>query len=233
LRKVSRTDKDTGKDDQPGVKDHDKRPDSGQSAKAARLDIHEERTLAVDDGPEGSRFLGHRAFTVQDLRIGPQNTRFLLERVGDPGRPGTHGGLPAGAGWTAFRSGPACLHSVPAPPLPRHAAEAARATARMGPRASRSRQIDALLASGQEAFSAERASLLKTGLAVSSAVTVDDSGARHQGQNGYVTVVSVPTCAWFGSADSKSRVGFLTHLHDGEPSYALNDIALRHLQKQG
>jgi len=90
-----------------------------------------------------------------------------------------------------------------------------------------------LLASGQEAFSAEKSGLLKTGLAVSSAVTVDDSGARHRGQNGYVTVVSGPTFAWFGSADNKSRIGFLTHLHDGQPSYALNDIALRHLQKQG
>jgi ribonucleoside-diphosphate reductase alpha chain len=39
-------------------------------------------------------------------------------------------GAVGSCGW----SGPACLHSVPAPPLPRHAAEAARATARMGPR---------------------------------------------------------------------------------------------------
>jgi hypothetical protein len=233
LREVSRTDKETGKNDQPGGKDHGKRPDSGQPAKTARLDIHEERTLAVDDGPEGSRFIGHRAFTVQDLRIGPHNTRFLLERVGDPRRPSTDGRLPAGSGWTAFRSGPACLHSVPAPPLPRHAAEAARATARMGPRPLRRRRSTRLLASGQDAFSAEKSSLLKAGLAVSSAITVDDSGARHQGQNGYVTVVSGPTFAWFGSADNKSRVGFLTHLHDGQPSYVLNDIALCHLQKQG
>lgn len=30
-----------------------------------------------------------------------------------------------------------------------------------------------------------------------------------------------------------SRIGFLTHLHDGRPSHALNDIALGHLKKQG
>ncbi len=232
LGEVSRTDKDTGKDDQPGVKDHGKRPDSGQSAKAAHLDIHEERTLAVDDGPEGSRFLGHRAFTVQDLRIGPHNTRFLLERWATPdGRvltaacPPELGGLHFGPGLRAFILYQHHHCHVTQPKLHEQLREWGLDVS-LG-------QIDALLASGQEAFSAEKASLLKTGLEVSSAVTVDDSGAPHQGQNGYVTVVSGPTFAWFGSADNKSRIGFLTHLHDREPSYALNDIALRHLHKQG
>ena len=59
-----------------------------------------------------------------------------------------------------------------------------------------------------------------------------DEIAVLKGQNGYGTVVSGPTFAWFGSADN-SRVGFLTHLHDGQPSYVLNDIALGHLQKRG
>ncbi len=55
--------------------------------------------------------------------------------------------------------------------------------------------------------------------------------ARHQGQDGYVTVVSGPTFAWFGSADNKIRIGILTHLHDGQPSYVLNDLALEPLAK--
>ena len=72
-------------------------------------------------------------------------------------------------------------------------------------------------------------SLHKTGLAVKSAITVGDSGARHQGKNGYVTVVNGPTFSGFGSADNNSRIRFLTRLHDGQPSYALNDIARGHL----
>lgn len=44
-------------------------------------------------------------------------------------------------------------------------------------------QINQLLLSGQEAFHAEKEDLLKAGLATSSYVTVDDSGARHQGEN--------------------------------------------------
>ena len=232
VMKPSRMDKETDKDGQPGGKGRGKRPDSGQPAKAARLDIHEERTMAVIDVPDGSRFLAHRTFTVQDLRIGAHNTRFLLERWATPdGRvltaacPAELCGLHFGPSLRAFILYQHHHCHVTQPKLHEQLREWGLDLS-VG-------QIDALLASGQDAFSAEKSSLLKTGLAVSSAITVDDSGARHQGKNGYVTVVSGPTFAWFGSADNKSRIGFLTHLHDGQPSYALNDIALGHLQKQG
>jgi hypothetical protein len=97
--KPSRMDQETDKDknDPTGGRGRGKRCNTGQPETTARLDIHEERSMAVNDVPEGSRFLGH---------------------------------LPAGAGRTTFRSGPTFLHSVPAPPLPRHAAEAARASVR-------------------------------------------------------------------------------------------------------
>ena len=232
VMKPSRMDTGTDKDGQPGGKGRGKRRNVGQPAKAARLDIHEERTMAVIDVPDGSRFLGHRTFTVQDLRIGAHNTRFLLERWATPdGRvltaacPAELCGLHFGPSLRAFILYQHHHCHVTQPKLHEQLREWGLDLS-VG-------QIDALLASGQDAFSAEKSSLLKTGLAVSSAITVDDSGARHQGKNGYVTVVSGPTFAWFGSADNKSRIGFLTHLHDGQPSYALNDIALRHLHKQG
>ncbi|WP_299070926.1 transposase, partial [Accumulibacter sp.] len=229
VMKPSRMDKETGKDVQPGGKGRGKGPNSGQPAKAARLDIHEERTMVVIDVPDGSRFLGHRTFTVHDLRIGAHNTRFLLERWATPdGRvltaacPAELCGLNFGPSLRAFILYQHHHCHVTQPKLHEQLREWGLDLS-VG-------QIDALLASGKDAFSAEKSSLLKTGLAVSSAITVDDSGARHQGKNGYVTVVSGPTFAWFGSADNKSRIGFLTHLHDGQPSYALNDIALGHLK---
>jgi hypothetical protein len=194
VMKPSRMDKETDKDNQTGGRGRGKRRNSDQPAKTARLDIHEERTMAVNDVPEGSRFLGHRTFTVQDLRIGPHNTRFLLERWATPdGRvltatcPPELGGLHFGPGLRAFILYQHHHCHVTQPKLHEQLRE-------WGIDLSVG-QIDALLASGQEAFSAEKSSLLKTGLAVSSAITVDDSGARHQGQNGYVTVVSGPTFA--------------------------------------
>ena len=48
-----------------------------------------------------------------------------------------------------------------------------------------------------------------------------------------MTVISSAYFAWFGSADNKSRIGFLTHLHDAQPSYVMNDAALAHMRKQG
>ena len=232
VMKPSRMDKETDPDGPTGGKGRGKGSSSDRLAKTARLDIHEERTLAAIDVPEGSRFLGHRAFTVQDLRIGPHNTRFLLERWATPDGPVLTaacppelGGLHFGPGLRAFILYQYHHCHVTQPKLHEQLLEWGLDLS-VG-------QIDALLAFGQEAFSAEKSSLLKTGLAVSSAITVDDSGARHQGKNGYVTVVSGPTFAWFGSADNKSRIGFLTHLHDGQPSYVLNDIAQGHLMKQG
>ena len=229
--KPSRMDKETDKEQSSG-KDRSKGPDSGRPAKTVRLNIHEERTMEAINVPDGSRFLGHRTFTVQDLRISPHNTRYLLERWATPdGRvltaacPPELGGLHFGPGLRAFILYQHHHCHVTQPKLHEQLLEWGLDLS-VG-------QINALLVFGQEDFSAEKSSLLTTGLAVSSAITVDDSGARHQGKNGYVTVVSGPTFAWFGSADNKSRIGFLTHLHDGKPSYVLNDIALEHMKKQG
>ena len=59
--------------------------------------------------------------------------------------------------------------------------------------------IDALLSADHGAFHAEKDALLETGLATASYVTVDDTGARHRGQNGYVTHIGNAHFAWFQS----------------------------------
>ena len=72
-----------------------------------------------------------------------------------------------------------------------------------------------------------------TGLQVSSLITVDDSGARHQGHNGYVTQIGNAWFAWFSSTSSKSRINFLELLHAGDIGYSLNSHALDYLVEQG
>ena len=94
-------------------------------------------------------------------------------------------------------------------------------------------QIDALLSGHNEPFFDEKDRLLEVGLAVSSFISVDDSGARHQGRNGYVTQIGNDFFAWFSSTESKSRINFLQLLQAGTPVYRLNDEALAYWREQG
>lgn len=48
-------------------------------------------------------------------------------------------------------------------------------------------QLERILTEDKDRWHAEKDALLATGLEVSSQVTVDDTGARHQGTNGYTT----------------------------------------------
>jgi hypothetical protein len=94
-------------------------------------------------------------------------------------------------------------------------------------------QIDALLSADKEAFHAEKDAILVTGLEVSRAITVDDSGARHKGKNGFVTQIGNDLFAWFSSTGSKSRINFLELLHAGLISYQVTEEALAYMQEQG
>ena len=93
-------------------------------------------------------------------------------------------------------------------------------------------QINALLSGANAAFFAEKDQLLVTSLEVSRHITVDDSGARHQGHNGYVTQIGNDWFAWFASTASKSRINFLQLLHAGNITYCLNAHALSYLQEE-
>jgi len=62
---------------------------------------------------------------------------------------------------------------------------------------------------------------------------VDDSGARHQGKNGFVTHIGNDLFGWFQSTGSKSRINFLQLLRAGKTDYYLSEAALRYMKKQG
>src|SRR5260370_14805976 len=94
-------------------------------------------------------------------------------------------------------------------------------------------QIDAILTSDHDPFHAEKDELLKRGLATADYVTVDDSGARHRGQNGYVTQIGNAFFAWFCSTLSKSRINFLLLFCAGEVCYLINTYALDYMGEQG
>jgi hypothetical protein len=93
-------------------------------------------------------------------------------------------------------------------------------------------QINRILTEGKEAFHQEKAEVLQTGLTVSSYIGVDDTGARHEGRNGYCTAVGNDLFAYFESTDSKSRLNFLKVLRGRATGYTLNEVATAYYQRQ-
>lgn len=86
-------------------------------------------------------------------------------------------------------------------------------------------QIDQILTENKEDFHTEQKQVLAAGLETASYVHTDDTGARHQGKNGYCTVIGNQWFAYFRSSQSKSRQNFLETLQGDNPIYILNEYA--------
>ena len=69
-------------------------------------------------------------------------------------------------------------------------------------------QLQRILTEHKDHFHQEKSALLAAGLAESSYVGTDDTGARHQGQNGFCTALGNDLFAYFESSASKSRLNF-------------------------
>jgi len=200
------TDKPKAKDSAPTKKK--KRPGSKKRSKNATLAIHEERVIQPKgDIPPGSRFKGYRDFVVQELVINTQNTRYRLARWEAPNGQTLTGQLPDELNGRHY--GPHLRsyvlyqhhHCHVTQPLLLEQLREWGIDISVG-------EINHLLSEGKNHFHEEKNEVLKTGLAVSDYITVDDSGARHKGQNGYVTQIGNEHFAWFKSTGSKSRINF-------------------------
>ena len=210
-----------------------KRPGSQKKSKTAKLRIDHERVITpVESIPPGSRFKGYRDFIVQDILITPSNTRYRLAHWLTPDGRHLTGRLPASLRGGHF--GPELVsyilyqhhHCHVTQPLLHEQLREWGIDISAG-------QIDALLQNDKAPFHKEKDALLSTGLALSSYVTVDDTGARHQGNNGYVTHIGNEHFAWFQSGISKSRINFLEMLRAGRTDYRINPEALAFMKKQG
>ena len=209
-----------------------KRAGSAKKSKTGELLISRDCIIEpLEPIPPGSRFKGYSDFIVQDIVITPANTRYRLARWQTPEGRTLKGELPAELHGGHF--GPTLVsyvlyqyhHCQVTQPLLHEQLNEWGVGISTG-------QIDAILQKGKQAFHDEKDAILSAGLALSPYVTVDDTGARHQGNNGYVTHIGNEHFAFFQSSQSKSRVNFLELLHAGPPQYKINTSALRYMKEQ-
>ena len=90
-------------------------------------------------------------------------------------------------------------------------------------------KINDILIKDKDSFHEEKELLLKTGLTISSYVVTDDTGARHNGKNGYCNHIGNEYFAYFTSTNSKSRINFLKILRGNHSDYILNIDALNYM----
>jgi len=205
--------------------------------KTSELTIHQTVEVHLDDLPTGSTLKGYESYVVQDLIIRSENTQYRRARynLSDGGSllaPLPQGVLPVegghfGANLVAHILDQYHQAHVTEPLLLEQLWE-------YGIDISAG-QLHRILTDNKDAFHQEKAEVLAAGLAVSSYIGTDDTGARHQGKNGYCTAIGNDLFAYFESTNSKSRLNFLQVLQ-GCPAeqrdYAASDIAVAYWKRQ-
>jgi Transposase IS66 family len=213
---------------QPGQK----RPGSAKRLKTAQLTITDEVVIPLVDPPPGSIFKGYEDFVVQDLIIRPQVLLYRRERWRTPDGQNLVAGLPADVRPDSH-FGPMVISFILYQYHHQHVTQPLlwEQLDQLGIEISTG-QISRILTEEKQAFHREKAALLPAGLEVSTYVQVDDTGARHQGHNGFCTHIGNEWFAYFESTDSKSRQNFLEVLRGASSDYTINDFAVAYWQRQ-
>lgn len=202
------------------------------SVRTADLTIHDEKVLKPEALPAGCRFKGRKRFVVQDLRLEAHVTRYHRECYRTPDGTLVTASLPAGivghfgANLVRFVLQQYYECNVTEPKL---LAQLHAFGIKMSLAA-----LSNLLIEGKAMFHAEKQEILAAGLSYATALTVDDTGARHQGRNGHTTHIGNQHFAFFETTESKSRLNFLRMLLlGGVFGYRVTDAAVAYWQDHG
>jgi hypothetical protein len=193
--------------------------------------VHVEDEVIRVEIPPGSTFKGHEPFLVQDLVISAKATCYLRERWITPDGRTILAPLPPGI---EGHFGPELRRFVL---VQYHQGQSTMprllALLRSVGVAISKRQLVRLLNENHATLIAEAQDVLRAGLETSSWVSVDDTGARHAGKNGFCTQIGNEWFTWFRTRSSKSRLNFLDLLRAGHTDYVLNDAAYAYMREHG
>ena len=191
-----------------------------------------QRIIKPKSIPDGSVFKGYEDYNVQDIIIESQEIQLRLAIYIAPDGSRIRGEIPKeyslghfGANLIAHCLSQYYQCHVTEPLLLNQLHD-------MGIEIS-SAQLSNILIKNKEVFHKEKEDILKAGLAHSTYLNTDDTGARHDGENGYCTAVGSPLFTYFESTKSKSRVNFLEILQGDKKVYALTEEALNYAFEQG
>jgi hypothetical protein len=206
-----------------------KRPGSKKRSKTAQLQIHRTDPIEPDEIPTGSQFRYYKDFVVQDIVIHPCNTRFRLKVYETPDGGYVTGTLPAYLNGKHF--GPTLIRFILYQYYHCHVTQPLllEQLYEFGIDISAG-QLNNLLIEEKERFHQEKDRILSVGLEVSAYINVDDTGARHQGKNGYCTHIGNESFSWFESTGSKSRINFLKLMRAGHSDFAITMDAVCYMQ---
>ncbi len=206
-----------------------KRPGSAKRSKKGGFEVDEEKIIQPEEIPEQAKFNGYRNYDVQELKISRHNIRFrLAEYITKEGKtivgqlppeysPGHYG--PELVGYILYQHYQCRVPQT----LIHEQMEEWDIEISTG-------QINQILTENKEAFHTEQKQVLAVGLETANYIHTDDTGARHQGKNGYCTVIGNEWFAYFRSSQSKSRQNFLETLQGENPIYVLNEYACNYLE---
>ena len=208
-----------------------KRPGSEKSSKNSRLTVVDQ-VLSITDLPVGAVFKGYEPYVVQEMTITCKATRYLRARYELPEGGSVLAALPTDV-MAGSHYGPGLISYILNQHYDAHVTQPLllQQLHDFGIDISAG-QLSRILTEGKEVFHEEKAEVLTAGLAVSSYIGTDDTGARHQGHNGFCTVIGNDLFAYFESTDSKSRLNFLQVLHGGQSTYAINETTLAYWERQ-
>lgn len=209
-----------------------KRPGSEKRSKNSQLTIHHEVHLHIDDLPPGTVFKGYERYVVQDLVIESKNTLYWRARYKLPDGnsilaplpgdviPGKHFGVTL-IGYILHQyHNSGVTQGLLLQSLHDYGVDISEG------------ELSGILTEKQDTFHQEKDEVREAGLQTASYIGTDDTGARHQGRNGYCTVIGNAWFACFESTDSKSRLNFLQVLHGSRRVYAINETTLAYWERQ-